>query len=269
MPVQTRTITVKLRDLDGSPLAGVRISINLVGLGVDYEAAVAPGLIGGATDANGTATFQLWENRNDLSNTYYEISSFHPATGRHIHRRDRFLVVDADADVKDLIDVGYTDSGVPSGSLQQVIAYVNSASASAQQSAQILDQILQLRQQIQDLIDGIGDIPDPDPEALEITVIQGSAMLVPLGPISDVNGLIGYSVTPSSGFSITGNTALIEIQDAGQLSYVLTITSGNGAQSVANVTVTAISPSSVTSYSATNISVDAGTEYSLPAVEVA
>jgi hypothetical protein len=145
MAIQTRNITVTLSDFDGSPLEGARVIIKLVGLGNEPAGAVSPGTKEALTNASGIATFTLWENRIDYSDTYYEISSFHPSTGQGIHQREQFLVFDSDADVKDLIGLDLSGIDPTQALLNQIaqdkISAANSATAalgykdSAQSSA--------------------------------------------------------------------------------------------------------------------------------------
>lgn len=145
MPVQTRTITATISDFDGQALKGARVIIKLVGLGNEPQGAVSPGTKEAITNASGVATFTLWENRLDYSDTYYEISSYHPVTGQAIHQREQFLVFDSNADVKDLIGLDLAGIDPTQALLNQIaqdkISAANSASAalgyknSAQSSA--------------------------------------------------------------------------------------------------------------------------------------
>lgn len=131
MPIQTRTITVTISDLSGPRLPGARVVIELKGLGNSAQGAVAPGRIEQVTDTEGIALFQLWQNSMEYSDTYYEISSWHPLTGKPIHQREFFLVGDTNADVKDLINIAAN----PVDATDALLARVLSARAGAEQAS--------------------------------------------------------------------------------------------------------------------------------------
>ena len=135
MAITTRNITVTISDPDGSALEGARVEIRLRGLGLDAGGSVAPSVQREQTDENGIAAFTLWENREDLSDTVYEVSSWHPTNGRPIHRREQFRVFDTDADVKDLVNLAPTPIDPNQALLDQVAADRASASNSAASAA--------------------------------------------------------------------------------------------------------------------------------------
>lgn len=122
MAVQTRNITVTIFDNDGEPLEGAPVEIKLIGLGNEPGGAVSPGIQRDLTNSSGIASFTLWENRLDYSDTYYEVSSFHPVTGVAIHKREPFYVGDADADVKDLINIAAVTIDPTASLLAQIAA---------------------------------------------------------------------------------------------------------------------------------------------------
>lgn len=105
MAIQTRRITATINDFDGNLVEGARINIRLRGLGNSPNGAVAPADVEKITDENGQAVFTLWENNQLYSDTYYEVTSFHP-DGQQIHRRETFRVYDADANLAELIAGG-------------------------------------------------------------------------------------------------------------------------------------------------------------------
>lgn len=131
MSIQTRTITATISDLDGPPLPNARVVIELKGLGNSPQGAVAPGRVEQLTNADGIATFQLWQNSLEYSDTYYEISSWHPQTGKPIHQRETFIVGSTNADVKDLINV----ATVPIDATAALLSQVLNARAATEQAA--------------------------------------------------------------------------------------------------------------------------------------
>jgi len=131
MSIQTRTITATISELNGPRLPGARVVIELKGLGNSPQGAVAPGRIELVTDADGVATFQLWQNSMEYSDTYYEISSWHPISGKPIHQREPFFVFDSDADVKDLINVAAQSFDPNQVLMNQVVAARAAAEAAA------------------------------------------------------------------------------------------------------------------------------------------
>lgn len=140
MSIQTRQVTVNLFDNDGSVIDNARVVIRLVGLGNEPGGAVSQGEQVKHTNENGVAVFTLWENNGTYSNTYYEVQSWHPERGNQIHRRERFLVPDHDADLEDLIAFGL--AGVDPNlallaEMQDIHAQTNSAAQLAQGSANL------------------------------------------------------------------------------------------------------------------------------------
>lgn len=101
----TRNITATIKDFDGTPLEGAKVSIKLVGMGNGVTGAYAPGIKDKITNAQGQCVFVLWQNEQLYSDTNYEITSYHPTTKRIIHNKEPFVVGTVDADVKDLINV--------------------------------------------------------------------------------------------------------------------------------------------------------------------
>ncbi len=132
MAVQTRIITATIFDNDGDPLPNAQVEITLRGLGNEPGGAVSPGTQTQTTDSSGIATFELWQNNGSYSNTYYEISSWNPATGVQIHRREKFIVPDHDADVKELLAM--TLAGVDPN--QQLLDEIREAMSGAVEAAQ-------------------------------------------------------------------------------------------------------------------------------------
>lgn len=106
MSVQTRNCYLTVHDSAGFPLENARVKIRLVGVGNEPGGAVAPESRTAYTDEDGYVEFQLWENRQDYSDTHYELTSTHPVKGSTIHARVPFRVFDSDADIVDLIAVG-------------------------------------------------------------------------------------------------------------------------------------------------------------------
>jgi hypothetical protein len=103
MTVQTRNVYLTVHDAAGIPLENAKVKIRLVGVGNEPGGAVSPESRTAYTDEDGYVEFQLWENRQDYSDTYYELSSWHPTKRTAIHARVPFRVFDSDADIVDLI----------------------------------------------------------------------------------------------------------------------------------------------------------------------
>jgi len=134
MSIQTRNITVNIFDTDGSPVENARVIISLIGLGNEPGGSVAPGSKEQRTDANGQTVFELWENNGIYSNTYYEVKSWHPETGIAIHRREKFLVPDHDAELHNLISDELTSIDITQGLVDVVVAAKNEALSAANQA---------------------------------------------------------------------------------------------------------------------------------------
>lgn len=132
MSITTRTITATIFDNDGTALENARVEITLRGLGNEPGGAVSPGTQVQLTNSSGVATFELWQNNGTYSNTYYEISSSNPVNGVSIHRREKFIVPDHDADVKDLLAM--TLAGVDPN--QQLLDEIREAMAGAVDAAE-------------------------------------------------------------------------------------------------------------------------------------
>lgn len=131
MSITTRTITATIFDNDGDPLENARVEITLRGLGNEPGGAVSPGTQVQLTNASGVATFELWQNNGSYSNTFYEISSWNPVTGKQIHRRERFLVPSNNADVKELLALGLAGVDPTLSLLQQVQSALSGTVAAA------------------------------------------------------------------------------------------------------------------------------------------
>lgn len=134
MAIQTRQITVTINDFDGNLVEGARVNIRLRGLGNSPNGAVAPADVEKLTDENGQAVFTLWENNQLYSDTYYEVTSFHP-DGQQIHRRETFRVYDSDANLAELIAGGLVAID-PSQALADQVAADRAAAASSATEAE-------------------------------------------------------------------------------------------------------------------------------------
>ncbi len=129
--IQTRQVSVTISDFDGSPLAGAKVSIKLVGLGKGTGGFVAPNIKSQLTNNSGVCTFTLWQNEGAYSDTHYEIKSWHPITGRHIHSGEEFIVGGENADIRDLINLppGSTYLPRPATSFNKRIVILGSSVA--------------------------------------------------------------------------------------------------------------------------------------------
>ncbi|WP_339898280.1 hypothetical protein [uncultured Gilvimarinus sp.] len=130
MAIQTRNVTVTINDVNGDLVENARVVIKLRGLGNGPNGAVAPNTVEQYTDASGQTVFELWENRPDYSDTYYEVSSYHP-DGYQIHRREIFRVYDSDANLAELISLGLVDIDLTQALADQVAADRAAAASSA------------------------------------------------------------------------------------------------------------------------------------------
>src|SRR5690606_18818370 len=110
--------------------------------------------------------FRLWQNNQALSDTEYEIRSYHPRDGSKIHNGETFRVYDSDADVKDLINVAPAQIDSNFELLEQVIA----ARAAAEQAVANASAILA---QVQALYDAIGGGHAPYVANQSIITVQG------------------------------------------------------------------------------------------------
>lgn len=212
MPITTRQITADFHDFDGTPLAGVRIIIELIGLGNGDNGAVAPGQKNYISDSSGTAVFQLWENNNELSDTYYQITSFHPTTGQTIHRKEIFRVGNSDANLKYLINVAPAQIDPNQALLLQIAADRSAAETARDEANTILSQVTAIYAAI--------NTPQVSDQAIEVA--QGVARVVYLGPIEHNGYTITYSAGSAANISINGNLATINSATLGQ--QIITIT---------------------------------------------
>ncbi|WP_020209042.1 hypothetical protein [Gilvimarinus chinensis] len=134
MAIQTRNVTVTINDVNGDLVENARVEIKLRGLGNGPNGAVAPNKVEQYTNENGQTIFKLWENRQDYSDTYYEVSSYHP-DGYSIHRREIFRVYDSDANLAELIAAGLVAIDPTQALADQVAADRAAAANSASQAA--------------------------------------------------------------------------------------------------------------------------------------
>lgn len=134
MPIQTRNITAKLSNPDGSFIEGALLRVRLVQTDSDAGGLVAPSLLEFTTDEDGEAVMELFENNPGASNSYYQIYCQHPVTGMPIFQGDKFQVPGSNAQLKDIITLNLLTPVEPtSEAVAQVaadkIAAANSAAA--------------------------------------------------------------------------------------------------------------------------------------------
>jgi|GEM_PF-2694921 len=237
MPVTTRNITVTLYDFDGSPLESATVRIKLVGLGNSADGAISPGNKQGYTDPNGRVVFALWQNDFSYSDTYYELSSWHPTTGQSIHKREQFVVGDSDAAVENLINVAPTK--------------IDPTQALA-------DQVSQDRAAIEAIAESLSGVPVSTitVENQMIIAVTETPIEIVLGQAEDFNeDQIVYSADPADDIDITGNTAVFESASTGFQAITITATLSNASSATAVLSVTVFDSASII-------------EYQLPAVVV-
>lgn len=131
MAIQTRTVTARFSEPYGDPIENVRVVIQLRGLGNSPNGAVAPESQEKFSDASGLVTFELWENNQSYSDTYYEVSSSHPTSGKAIHRNEVFRVYDSDANLAELISLSLVPVDANQALIDQVAADRAAAASSA------------------------------------------------------------------------------------------------------------------------------------------
>lgn len=253
MPLQTRNITVTIFEVDGDPLVGARVEIKLVGMGNGVAGAIAPEVVEKITDANGQCVFELWQNEQAMSDTYYEIRSFNPKDGRKIHNGETFRVYDSDADVKDLISIG----AVQIDATAELLAQIQAARAAAEQAVVNASVILAEVQAIRDSLGQGGGTPAPIVPNQVINTVQGIARIIYLGAASDSNGAITY-VSSSPNFQISGNMGVFLSNIPGAHTALITATNASGQSGTGTISITNRATSSVTEYSLPNVQVQAG-----------
>lgn len=222
--IQTRTISVQMMEPDGTPLVGARVEITLIGLGVDLESFVAPGPQMEFTDATGRAVFTLWQNNDFLSDTNYEISSWHPETGAMIHRKEPFKVFASDADVKDLVEL----SPVPVVPSVELIKQLTALRAE-------IYNILELNKSV--LAQALTVASEIDSDLLGVTsqtlkMVAGSTRVFELGPKTDAHGPIVYRVSGVA-IAVNANIATFTPSIAGTYLATLVADSFGGRQDTA------------------------------------
>lgn len=136
MPIQTRNITAKLSNPDGSFVEGALLRVRLVQTDSDAGGMVAPSIMEFTTDESGEVVMELFENNPGSSNSYYQIYCVHPVNGVPIFNGDQFQVPASDAQLKDIINLNFLTPVEPtSEAVAQVaadkIAAANSAAAAA------------------------------------------------------------------------------------------------------------------------------------------
>jgi hypothetical protein len=157
MTVQTRNVYLTVHDAAGIPLENAKVKIRLVGVGNEQGGAVSPESRTAYTDEDGYVEFTLWENRQDYSDTHYELSSWHPTKRTAIHARVPFRVFDSDADIVDLISTYL--AAVPVDATQALLDQVIAARAACEDSASIASDSLSTVQNIQqDLLEILSTI---------------------------------------------------------------------------------------------------------------
>jgi hypothetical protein len=252
MPLQTRNIRVTIFEVDGDPLAGARIEIKLVGMGNGVAGAVAPEIVRQETDVNGQSIFKLWQNDQALSDTIYEIRSYHPVTGQKIHNGETFRVYDSDADVKDLINL----APVRIDPTAELLAQIQAARAAAEQAVVNASVILAEVQAIRDSIGQGGGTPAPIVPNQTISTVQGISRFILLGAASDSNGSITY-VSSSPNLQVSGNMGVFMSNIPGAHTALITATNASGQTGTGTLSITNRAPSAITEYSLPNVQVQA------------
>jgi hypothetical protein len=250
MPLQTRNISVTIFEVDGDPLVGARVQIRLVGMGNGVVGAVAPERTEMVTDENGKCFFKLWQNEQSLSDTYYEIRSFHPKDGSKIHNGETFRVYDSDADVKDLIDV----APIRIDPTAELLVQVQAARAAAEQAVVHAFAILAEVQAIRDSMGQGGTAPIVLNQ--NITTLQGITRIIYLGPESNAGGAITY-ISSSPNLQISGNMGLFLSHIPGAHTAVITATNASGETGTGMISINNRASNSVTEFSLPNVQVQA------------
>lgn len=250
MPLQTRNITVTIFEVDGDPLAGARVEIRLVGLGNSASGAVAPERVEQLTNASGQTVFELWQNDQTMSDTLYEIRSFHPGTGAKIHNGETFRVGDSDADVKDLINIGAAQIDATAELLAQVLA----ARAAAEQAVVDASVILAEVQAIRDSLGQGGGTIAPTVPNQTINTVQGISRIILLGAASDSAGAITYN-SNNPNLQINGNMGVFLSNIPGAHTALITATNAGGQTGTGTISITNRATSSVTEYTLPNVQV--------------
>lgn len=245
---QIRNISVTIFEVDGDPLVGARVEIRLVGLGIGASGAIAPERIEKVTGEDGQCVFQLWQNNQALSDTEYEIRSYHPADGRKIHNGETFRVYDSDADVKDLLNLAPVKINATAELLNQMIE----ARAAAEQAVANASAILA---QVQALYDSIGQGgSSPVVPNQNIFTVQGITRLIYLGPASNSDGAITYS-SSSPNLKVSGNMGAFMSHIPGSHTVLITAVNAGGQSGMGTISIR-------------NAAADSVTEYELPGVQV-
>lgn len=246
--LQTRNVTVTIYEVNGDPVENARVIIELRGMGNGLAGAVAPRRFEQLTNDEGQTVFELWQNEQALSDTVYEISSFHPS-GSAIHKRDEFRVYDSDADVKDLINI----ASVPINPTEALLAQLIAARAATENA---MSTSLAILAQVQALYESIGQGgTSPVVQNQIITTVQGIPRILFLGPASNGDGAITY-VSSSSNLQVSGNMGIFTSNIPGSHIVLITATNAAGLTGAGTISVTNIASASVT-------------EYTLPGVQVA
>lgn len=101
--IKTQDITLRISDFWNEMLVGARVVVKLEGVGVSKAGMVAPGRREYHTDADGRLVMSLWRNDAELSDTYYEISCYHPSTQKKVIDQVEFVVGEQDAYLSDVV----------------------------------------------------------------------------------------------------------------------------------------------------------------------